>query len=474
MLFFKVTAVFKRQQYKSFKEINILQTPAMLKRLLRTQRVSKGIIETLKSSALGGILLILFTIIALIWANSDWKESYHHLWELPLGFTFGDFTFNMHLLHWVNDGLMAIFFYMVGLEIKREIITGELSSRKKATLPALGAIGGMLLPAVIYTLVNNGWGLPEAGRGWGVPMATDIAFSLGIISLLGKRVPLSLKVFLVALAIVDDLGAIMVIAIFYTSELNFQYLLAGLGLLAFLWVLNMFRFRKIPVIHVAGIIVWYCFYQSGVHATIAGVLLAFMTPIKRELDFSVFNKKRLEMQVNEADVTKDTLLRHHFEYLRLLRRQLKRVQSPVQRLEHDLHNTVNYIIMPVFALANAGVTFSGGAGAAVSSVTLGITLGLFFGKSVGITLLSWVGVKLGLAELPQGIKWKNLFAVSVLGGLGFTMAIFVANLAFTDSTMLDQGKVGIFLGSIISGLVGFYLLKYMYPSKNTEGNTEYK
>ncbi|MFZ5431411.1 MAG: Na+/H+ antiporter NhaA [Bacteroidota bacterium] len=435
----------------------------MLKRFLRTEVISKGIIDTLKSSALGGILLILFTIIALVWANSEWKDSYHHLWEIPIGIEVGSFFFEMHLLHWINDGLMAVFFYMVGLEIKREIKAGELSSFKKATLPALGAIGGMLLPAVIYTAINSGFGTPEAARGWGVPMATDIAFSLGIISLLGKRVPLALKVFLVALAIVDDLGAILVIAIFYTSELNFQYLFAGLSLLAFLWILDLLKFRKIPIIHVIGIIVWYCFYQSGVHATIAGVLLAFLTPIKRELDIRVFHKKILEMEIDEEAVKADTLTHHHLEYFRALRRQLKRVQSPVQRLEHDLHNTVNYLIMPIFALANAGVTFNGGSGA-VSTVTVAIALGLFLGKAFGITFMSWAGVKIGLAELPPGIRWKNIFAVAVLGGLGFTMAIFVANLAFGIPVLLDQAKVGIFLGSIVSGLVGYFMLKSMFPA----------
>lgn len=443
----------------------------MIRRYLKTQRISKGIIDTLKSSALGGILLIIFTLIALIWANSDWKEAYHHLWEIPIGIEFGSFFFEMHLLHWVNDGLMAIFFYMVGLEIKREIKAGELSSRKKATLPALGAIGGMLLPAIIYTIINAGFGTPEAGRGWGVPMATDIAFSLGIISLLGKRVPLALKVFLVALAIVDDLGAILVIAVFYTSELNLQYLFTGLGLLALLWVLNILKIRKIPIIHVVGIIVWYCFYQSGVHATIAGVLLAFLTPIKRELDFRVLHKNLTKIDIDDKVSQSDTLTHHHLEYLRVLRRQLKRVQSPVQRLEHDLHNTVNYFIMPVFALANAGVTFNGGAGA-FSTVTFAIAIGLFAGKSVGITALSWLGVKSGLAELPEGIKWKNLFAVAVLGGLGFTMAIFVANLAFGNPAMLDQAKVGIFLGSIVSGVIGFYLLKFMFPNPVKETNKD--
>lgn len=436
----------------------------MIRKFLRRERVSKGIVDMLKSSALGGILLILFTVIALVWANSPWKESYHHLWEIPFGIELGNFVFEMHLLHWINDGLMALFFYMVGLEIKREIIEGELSSRKKATLPALGAMGGMLFPAIIYVIIVSVSGTPDAIRGWGVPMATDIAFSLGIISLLGKRVPLALKVFLVALAIVDDLGAILVIAIFYTSELNFEYLVAGLSILAFLFLLDILKFRKIPLIHILGIIVWYCFYQSGVHATIAGVLLAFLTPIRRELDLNVFHEKVKEMEISVDTGQKDTLNHNDLSYLRLLRRQLKRVQSPVQRLEHDLHNAVNYFIMPVFALANAGVTFNGGSGS-FSAVTLSVAIGLFVGKSVGITFLSWVGCRFGLAELPSGVTWKNLFAVAVLGGLGFTMAIFVANLAFSNAAMLDQAKIGIFVGSILSGVLGYVILNKMYPAK---------
>jgi Na+:H+ antiporter, NhaA family len=440
----------------------------MIKNFIRNERVSKGIINMLKSSALGGVLLIFFTVVALVWANSEWKESYHHLWELPFGIEIGDFFFEMHLLHWINDGLMAIFFYMVGLEIKREIKAGELSTRRKATLPALGALGGMLLPAIIYVAVNSGFGTPEAARGWGVPMATDIAFSLGIISLLGKRVPLALKVFLVALAIVDDLGAILVIALFYTSELDFQYLFAGLSLLVLLYLLNIMKFRKIPVIHIVGIIVWYCFLKSGVHATIAGVLLAFLTPLKRELDISVVHKRFKDYETDEFTATSDTLDHHYLSNLRLLRRQLKRVQSPVQRLEHDLHNVVNYIIMPVFALANAGVTFNGGSGS-FSAVTLAVALGLFAGKSVGITLISWLGCRIGLAELPAGITFRHLFGVAVLGGLGFTMAIFVANLAFSSPQLLDQAKIGIFVGSVVSGLAGYYLLNYMFPAKIPEG-----
>lgn len=428
----------------------------------RPERVSRSIIALLQSSALGGILLILFTIIALIWANSGWQESYHHLWHLKFGIELGDFSFKMDLHHWINDGLMAIFFYMVGLEIKREVISGELSSRKKATLPALGALGGMLLPALIYAGINAGIGVPESASGWGVPMATDIAFSLGIISLLGKRVPLALKVFLVALAIVDDLGAILVIAIFYTAELNLPALYTGLGLLAFLFILDRLKFRSILFIHLIGLFVWFFFLQSGVHATIAGVLLAFLTPIRRELGISVFHKKVREVQYDESMEEIDTLPHPQFETYRALRRQLKQIQSPVQRLEHDLHHSVNYLIMPVFALANAGVTFSAGT-AVFSAVSIAVAVGLFVGKSFGITLFAWIGCKLGMAELPEGINFKNIFGVAILGGLGFTMAIFIASLAFSDPLMLDQAKIGIFIGSLLSGLIGSYALSVMFP-----------
>ncbi len=428
----------------------------------RTERVSRSIIELLQSSALGGILLILFTIVALVWANSGWRESYHHLWHMNFGFELGSFSFKMDLHHWINDGLMAIFFYMVGLEIKREIITGELSSRKKAALPALGALGGMLIPALIYFSINASFGTLESASGWGVPMATDIAFSLGIISLLGKRVPLALKVFLVALAIVDDLGAILVIAIFYTSELNLTALCTGLGLLAFLFVLDRIRIRSIPLIHLVGLVVWFCFLQSGVHATIAGVLLAFLTPVGRELGIGVFHKKVNELEYDRSLEDSDTLPHHQLENYRALRRQLKKIQSPVQRLEHDLHHSVNYLIMPVFALANAGVTFSSGT-AIFSVVSIAVAIGLFVGKSIGITFFAWLGCKMGLAELPEGINYKNILGVAILGGLGFTMAIFIASLAFSEPTMIDQAKIGIFIGSLLSGFIGYYALGVMFP-----------
>lgn len=432
---------------------------------IKPQKVSSRIIEMLQSDALGGILLMLFTVIALVWANSSFKESYHALWHTPMVLQVGNFHFEMHLLHFINDALMAIFFYMIGLEIKREFVAGELSTGKKAALPALGALGGMLFPAIIYLLAVSFSGVSEAKNGWGIPMATDIAFSLGIISLLGKRIPLALKVFLVALAIVDDLGAILVIAIFYTSEINLVYLSIGLGLLALLFVAERFNFRKILVYHLVGVVIWYFFYKSGVHATIAGVLLALVTPMRREIGLRTFLKKMKHLECEDLPQDEGDLLSHkQLDRVRMIKKQISRLESPLQRLEHDLHVSVNYLIMPLFALANAGVTF-GGEGGGFTAVSLAVALGLLLGKPIGITLLSWVGVKSGLAELPPGLTWKNIFGVALLGGIGFTMAIFVATLAFRDPGLLNQAKGGIFLGSIIAGVLGFILLKKMFPDK---------
>ena len=419
----------------------------------------------LQSDALGGILLMVFTVLALIWANSPFRESYHHLWHIPLGLEIGSFKFEIHLLHFINDALMAIFFYMVGLEIKREFVAGELSSGKKAALPALGALGGMMFPALIYLAVVSLQAADGTFKGWGIPMATDIAFSLGIISLLGKRIPLALKVFLVALAIVDDLGAILVIAIFYTSEINIAYLLIGLGLLGLLFILERLNFRTILIFHLVGVVIWYFFYESGVHATIAGVLLALVTPMRRELGLRTFLKKIRNLECDEIhDDGEGLLTARQNAKVQMIKKQIKKLESPLQRLEHDLHVSVNYVIMPVFALANAGVTFGGGSGG-FTSVTLAVALGLMLGKPLGITLVAWLGTKAGWAELPPGLSWKNIFGVALLGGIGFTMAIFVATLAFADEALLNQAKLGIFLGSILAGLTGFFILRKMFPEK---------
>jgi NhaA family Na+:H+ antiporter len=434
----------------------------------RSKKKKFALLDVFQSGALGGILLIIFTIIALVWANSPWKEFYHELWETPIGIEIGNWFFEMHLIHWINDVLMAVFFYVVGLEIKREVIAGELSSRKKATLPALGALGGMLLPALVFTLFITIGNRPDAASGWGIPMATDIAFSLGIISLLGKRVPLALKVFLVALAIVDDLGAILVIALFYSSEINFSFLFLALAITGILVMLNQMRFRYIGVYHLLGLFIWICLYKSGIHATISGVVLAFTIPISRKLDVITFRQRINDLQMKEHGHTRHTLAHHQIDDIQYIKKQIKQLESPVQRLEHALSSTVNYLIMPLFALANAGVTLNGEGGQSFSLITVSVAVALLVGKSFGITLLAWLGCKLGLSELPGKVKWKELFGVAILGGLGFTMSIFVANLAFTDNSLLDQSKIGILIGSLVSGIVGYIVLTKLFPLKKKE------
>lgn len=416
-----------------------------------------------KSNSLGGLLLIFFTIVSLFWANSPWKDMYHQIWQTPVGIEIGHFKFELHLIHWVNDLFMAVFFYLAGLEIKREIVTGELSSLKKAASPALGALGGMLFPALIYILIIKMAGVTEANEGWGVPMATDIAFSLGIVSLLGKRVPVSLKIFLTALAIVDDLGAILVIAIFYSKNIEVVWLASGLGLVVILFILNKLKFRVIPVYHIIGVIIWYCFFRSGIHATISGVLLAFTIPISRELNVSKFKNNLSEIQLTEEEVSAHVLSDEQINYIRYIEKQISKLQSPIQKLEHALHSSVNYFILPLFAFANAGVTISGHSETAISIVSFAIMTGLLLGKTIGITFFSWLGIKTGLTELPAGANWKQFIGIAILGGLGFTMSIFIANIAFIDEQLLSQAKIGILLGSFVSGIVGYAVLKRRLP-----------
>lgn len=365
-----------------------------------------------KSGQVGGFLLLLCVAISLLIANTASKESFEAFLEVKLGFG----AVNYSILAWINDALMAIFFLLVGLEIKRELVEGELSSVKSAALPVIAALGGMLVPALIYFLFNVG---TETGSGWGIPMATDIAFALAIIAMLGKNVPTSLKIFLAALAIVDDLGAILVIAIFYTSQIHFEYLAMAAGILALLILLNYFGVKNLVFYLIPGVFLWYFIHHSGIHATIAGVLLAFTIP------------------TNETDVL-----------------------SPLEKLEHFLTTPVNYLIMPIFALANTNITFqkemiSG----LVSPLGLGIILGLFAGKTIGVTFFSWLAVKLKWAELPSGAGWKHILGLGMLAGIGFTMSIFISLLSFSDELHISEAKFAILTASIISGLVGFVFLK---------------
>ncbi|HEX8831449.1 MAG TPA: Na+/H+ antiporter NhaA [Longimicrobium sp.] len=425
------------------------------------QRVLSPFARFFKLESAGGIVLIACTLIAVAWANSPWADAYHHLWETKLGVSLGPWAVSHTIHHWINDGLMAVFFFLVGLEIKREALVGELASVRRATLPAAAALGGMVVPAIIYAVFNF---RGEGAAGWGIPMATDIAFALGVLALMGPRVPLALKVFLTALAIVDDIGAVLVIAVFYTGQIAWSALAAGLAVLGMCALANRLGVRG-PITYILlGLVAWSCFLASGVHATVAGVLLAMTIPARTRIDEDEF----VEHAGNALDAFRDacssatTVLTNVRQQsaLQSLETATEAAQAPLQRIEHDLHTPVAFIIIPLFALANAGVTLSGGIGDAFTHpVTLGVMAGLVLGKPIGITLFSWLAVRAGLAELPAGVKWRAIHAVSWLGGIGFTMSLFVANLAFPAGAHVDESKVGIFAASIVAGLAGWFFLR---------------
>ena len=424
------------------------------------ERMLSPIQEFLKLETSGGILLMLFTVIALIWANSPYSETYQHLWQTPFTIGLGDFVLNKALILWINDGLMAIFFFVVGLEIKREVLLGELSSVRKAALPIAAAIGGMVVPALFYILLNAG---TEGAVGWGIPMATDIAFALGVVALLGSRVPLTLKIFLTAVAIVDDIGAVLVIALFYTAQISWGSLAIGFALLAVMFLMNRLGVRHTLVYVLLGIAMWVAFLKSGVHATIAGVLMAFTIPATTRLNANQFvdgvsNALAYFRDAHNPgdDVIINSKQQHAVHSLEIA---CEKVDTPMHRLEHALHPYVSFFIVPVFALANAGVTLSGDLGAAISHpVSLGIILGLILGKQIGITLFSYLSVKFGFADLPEGASWQQIYGISCLAGIGFTMSLFIANLGFGESYYLTYSKIGILSASLIAGLIGWVIL----------------
>ena len=418
--------------------------------------------EFARIEASGGIILLICAILALLWANSDWAEYYHQLWATDFGITFGDFSFTHHLLEWVNDGLMVIFFFVVGLEIKRELTTGELANLKRAMLPIMAAIGGMLVPAGFYLLLNAGKpGMP----GWGIPMATDIAFTLGIMALLGSRVPLSLKIFFTALAIADDLGAVLVIALFYTSEISWIYLLIAALIFIALIVLNRSRVYSPLPYALLGIGLWAAFLGSGIHATIAGVLLALTIPTRTPPNTQALLAQCVAV-MNEFDKPlKGQIQREERQQVaaQALDTVADRMQSPAQRMEHDLLPWTTYLILPLFAFVNAGVTLEF-TGSLISPISWGIILGLVIGKPLGITLFSWIAVKSRLADLPANISWLQVFCASWLAGVGFTMALFIASAAFDSPLLLSQAKLGILIASLVAGIVGFVLMRAFSPT----------
>ena len=386
--------------------------------------VGNGVLSALHSflklESAGGIILVLAMLVALVMVNSPWAGVYQSLLDTRTVVGMGTLVIDKPLLHWINDGLMAIFFLLVALEIKREALEGELSSRQQIMLPAFAAIGGMAVPALIYA--GFAWGDPADLRGWAIPSATDIAFSLGVLSLLGRRVPLSLRIFLTALAIIDDLGAILIIAFFYSHDMSVPALLGGVAALAVLVAFNLSRVVKLSAYVVVGLVLWVCLLKSGVHATIAGVLLGLCIPLKGQ-------------------------------------------RAPLKPLEHTLHPWVAYLILPVFAFANSGLSFTGMKVSSLADpVFLGVAAGLFFGKQFGVFSTSWLAIRLGLGCLPDGASWRQMYGVCLLTGIGFTMSLFIGGLAFPDGNAMLETKLGVIVGSVASALTGWAMLASA-PSK---------
>lgn len=413
-----------------------------------------------KTESLSGIFLLTATAIALIWANSPWGESYQNLWQYEMGFTTEGFELNKPLILWINDGLMAIFFFLIGLEIKREFLIGELNSTKKLAFPLFGAFGGMLFPVLFYFLLNNN---PDTAHGWGIPMATDIAFALAVLKLLGNRVPLSLKVFLTAFAIVDDLGAVMVIAVFYSENIEFTLLFIACGMLAVLYLLSAKGYYSKFVTFTIGFVIWVLFLKSGVHPTLAGILLAFSIPTYQKIATGPFIEQleTITQNIKNATILKEPILsKEQIEHIDMLEDWTQKYQSPLQYLEHKLHHWVAFVIIPLFALANAGVRFNN-AQSLDEALIITLMLCLILGNSIGIASVVFIAKKLRITQIPEDINNRHIIGVSFLAGIGFTMAIFIASLAFKNNqAYVDSAKIGILLGSVISAIIGYLILRF--------------
>jgi Na+:H+ antiporter, NhaA family len=410
------------------------------------QRLAQPVVDFLHIEAAGGVLLLVAAVMALAWANSPWSSAYDSLWGTEVGLRWGGFELREDLRHWVNDALMVLFFFVVGLEIKGEFVNGELRERRRAALPIAAAAGGMMVPALVYLALNAGG---QGTRGWGIPVATDIAFALGVVSLL--RVPQPLKVFLLALAIVDDIGAILVIAVFYASDLSLGWLALAVGFFAVVGLLRWLRVWYVPLYVLVGLAVWLATLESGIHATIAGVALGLLTPARPLLSGSAAEDL---LEDRAGDGGSGEARRAAF---------VVRESVPlVERLQDVLHPWTSYVVIPLFALANAGITIDAEttADAVGSTITAGVALGLLLGKPVGIVAAAWLAIRLGLASLPSGISWRQVAGVGVIAGIGFTMSLFIAALAFDEGgDQFDQAKIGIFAGSLVAAGVGFLVLR---------------
>ncbi len=434
--------------------------------------------QFLRIESSGGILLLAATAAALIWANvPHGAATYEHFWHTPIAIEIGKFKLSLTLVHWINDSLMSVFFFVVGLEIKREMLVGELSSPRQAALPIAAAVGGMVVPALIYTAFNlTGTG----SEGWGIPMATDIAFAVGVMALLGSRAPLSLKIFITALAIVDDLGAVLVIALFYTAQVHFVSLVIAAGFMLVMFIMNRLGVRMAGAYLVVGIFVWLALLDSGMHATIAGVLAALAIPARRHIngeDFLSRGRGYLDDFESAGESGNDILPNPAQQNAMYdMENTIAAAQSPMARLEHIMHPWVMYTIMPIFALANAGVVLVHEGpqigpsllGLLAQPVSVGVILGLFIGKPVGILLASWIAVRTGLGVLPRGVGWGALIGAGSLAGIGFTMSLFIANLALPAGDLLTEAKLGFLTASIASGVVGSLILMATRPRANPE------
>ena len=418
--------------------------------------------------ASSSILLISATVIALIWINSNVGETYHRFWHTEISLTFGHFHISKTLLHWVNDGLMSLFFFTVGLEIKREILVGELATPKKALLPVIAALGGVIVPGLIYAALNVG--LPTI-HGWGIPVATDIAFALGAVAVFGRKLPVGLRIFLAAFAIADDLGAVVIIAIFYTKEIVWSNLIISLLLICGLAVANFFWIRQTLIYAILGLAVWFFVLGSGVHPTIAGVIVSLFVPARGRYDTDNFlqNVKKIteKFECEEQSCGYSILLnQEHMYAVQALELACHDVETPLQRLMHALHPWVAFLILPLFAMGNTGLIFRGIVFSEMVSnpVILGIIFGLVVGKPIGIMLFSYLSVKTGLASLPQEVRWSHIFGGAMLGGIGFTMSLFLSELSFTDPHIIDYARIAILTGSILSAVFGMSYLGFISSS----------
>jgi Na+:H+ antiporter, NhaA family len=405
-------------------------------------RAAQPLVRFLHIEAAGGILLVVATVVALVWANSPWQDSYDSLWSTTIRLDIGSYRFEEDLAHVVNDLFMALFFFVVGMEIKRELVVGELRDRRSVALPAMAALGGMVVPAVIYAAFNAGG---DGAAGWGIPMATDIAFALGIVALLGTRVPTAVKVLLLTLAIIDDIGAIAVIAIFYSDGLRPSLLLVAAAIAALVAMMHRAQVIYAPLIVIASIGLWFVVYESGVHATIAGVVLGLLTPA-RPAQTELEADEIVDLLENRNDLRADEV--------RATARLVSGSVSACDRLIDALHPWTSFVIVPVFALANAGIQLSADAFADPSDVLVGVAVALVVGKLVGITAFSWLAVRLGLGRLPDGAGWRHIAGVGAVAGIGFTVSLFITGLAFDTDTLQDDAKIGILIASIGAALLG--------------------